>query len=254
MNVPRREFQVELPLGHVDESGRVHRSVIIQKMRGHEEALFYDASLSPGRLVTELLKGCLVRVVDGPEVSGPLVSRMFSADRNFLVVQIRRITLGDIVACRYTCRGCGANISHAEDLGRLEVRRASEGPARATVRVELDDGYRDHEGVTHTALELRLPRGDDEEFVTALTDSDPLRARDALVLRCIESFGGLRRATLEAYGLKILRDLTLGDRRKIYRALDDDSPGVNFRRTIACEQCGEQFSAVLEVSSFFDLG
>ncbi len=254
MSEPRREFQVELPLGVVDESGHVHRQAVIQKMRGHEEALFYDANLSPGRLVTELIRGCMVRLVDGPAVTGPLVSRMFSADRNFLIVQIRRLALGDAVTCRYSCRSCGADITVVEDLGRLEVRRAGEAALRPTFRVELEDGYRDTEGVTHTSLELRLPRGEDEEFISQVIDSDPLRARDALILRCIHSFGTIRRSLFEAHGLKLLRDLTLGDRRRIYRALDDDSPGVNFRRTITCDRCGEQFKAVLEVSSFFDLG
>jgi hypothetical protein len=254
MSLPRREFQVELPLGYVDESGRVHRSAVIQKMRGHEEALFYDLGLSPGRLVTELIKGCLVRLVDGPEITAHLVSRMFSADRNFLVVQIRRVTLGDVVTCRYTCRGCGADFAVAEDLGHLEVRRSGEGAPGQTIHVELEDGYRDHEGVTHTSLELRLPRGDDEEFISRMTNNDPLRARDALVLHCTKSFGTMPRTYLESRGLKILRDLTLGDRRRIYRALDDESPGVNFRRTVACERCGEQFKTVLEMSSFFDLG
>lgn len=254
MSMPRREFQVELPLGYVDPAGRLHRGAVIQKMRGHEEALFYDTSLSAGRLVTELIKGCLVRLVDGPEITGTLVSQLFSADRNFLMVQIRRITLGDVVTCRYTCRGCGADIAVAEDLGRLEVRRGTESPLGATIRVELDDGYRDAEGVIHTAIELRLPRGDDEEFVTQMTGNDPLRARDALVLRCTQSFGTMRRATFEGLGLKILRDLTLGDRRKIYQALDDDAPGVNFRRTVVCERCGERSRTILEAASFFDLG
>lgn len=254
MNMPRREFQVELPLGYIDSAGRVHCCAVIQKMRGHEEALFYDTSLSAGRLVTELVKGCLVRLVDGPEITGALVSQLFSADRNFLMVQIRRITLGDVVTCRYTCRGCGADIAVAEDLGRIEVRRGTDSQLRTTVRVELDDGYRDAEGVIHTALELRLPRGDDEEFVAQMTGNDPLRARDALVLRCIKSFGTMRKATLEGFGLKILRDLTLGDRRKVYRALDDDAPGVNFRRTVVCERCGERSTTMLDVASFFELG
>ena len=59
-----------------------------------------------------------------------------------------------------------------------------------------------------------------------------LRARDAMILRCIETFGTLPRAALEAYGIKILRDLTLGDRRAIYRALDGEAPGVDFRRPL----------------------
>jgi hypothetical protein len=254
MDPSRREFQVDLPIGYTDPAGRLHRSVSIRKMRGHEEALFYDPNLSAGRLISELIRGCLVRVGDLPEVTGALVSGLYSADRNHLVVQIRRVTLGDQVTCRYACRGCGADITAVDDLARIEVRRAHDGPDAATVQVELEDGYRDGDGVVHRSLALRLPTGEDEEFVAGLTDSDPLRMRDALLLRCIRSFGTLRRATLEGHGLRLLRDLTLGDRRRIYRALDDDAPGVNFRRTVTCDRCGESFKAILEVSGFFELG
>lgn len=252
MNQPRREFQVELPIGYTDEAGRLHRTATIRKMRGHEEALFYDPGLSAGHLISELIRGCLVRLGDLPDVSGPVVSRLYSADRNHLVVQIRRITLGDHVAARYSCRGCGADIAAVDDLARIEVRRAADGDA--TVRLELEDGYRDNDGAVHRAVTLRLPRGEDEEFVAKMTDGDPLRMRDAMLLRCVQSFGTLRRAVLEGHGLKLLRDLTLGDRRRLFRALDDDSPGVNFRRTVTCERCGESFKALLDVAGFFDLG
>ena len=252
MTQPRREFQVELPIGYTDEAGRLHRTATIQKMRGHEEALFYDPSLSAGRLISELIRGCLVRLGDLPEITGSVVSRLYSADRNHLVVQIRRITLGDLVTSRYVCRGCGADIAAVDDLSRIEVRRGGGGDP--TVELELEDGYRDGEGTIHRAVSLRLPRGEDEEFVAQMTDSDPLRMRDAMVLRCIRSFGSLRRAVLEGHGLKLLRDLTVGDRRRLFRALDDDSPGVNFRRTVTCDHCGESFKTLLDVSSFFELG
>lgn len=254
MSGGQREREVVLPVGHADPSGKLHRRAAIRKMRGHEEALLYDTSLSAGRLVTELLRGCLLRLGDFADIQSTLISRLYSADRNYLLVELRRFTLGDALPCSYVCPGCGVDIAVVEDLGRLEVRRLEEGATPQSLVVELEDGHHDREGVRHTTLRLRLPRGDDEELVAETAEKDPLRARDALILRCIESFGTLPRAALEAYGIKILRDLTLGDRKRIYRALDTDAPGVDFRRSVRCTGCSLRFDAFLEASHFFALG
>jgi len=251
MNTDR---EVVLPVGHADPSGKIHRRAAIRKMTGHEEALLYDSSLSAGRLVTQLIHGCLVRLGDVMDITPDLVSRLYSADRNYLLVEIRRFTLGDALPCSYVCPGCSAEVAVVEDLGSLQVRRIENGQKPETRLVELEDGHRDRDGVHHGALRLRLPRGDDEELVAETAERDPLRARDALILRCIESFGTLPKPAIEAYGIKILRDLTLGDRRRIYRALDVEAPGVEFRRTTRCPGCAQSFEAFLEASHFFALG
>jgi hypothetical protein len=254
MGTEQREREVVLPVGAADGAGRLHRHAALRKMRGHEEALLYDASLSAGRLCTELLRGCLVRLGDLTEIPAETVSRLYSADRNYLLVELRRFTLGDALPCSYLCPGCGADVAVVEDLADLAVRRLDGDVTPSSAAVELEDGYVDREGVRHTELRLRLPRGDDEELVAETAEKDPLRARDALILRCMESFGSVPRKALEAYGIKILRDLTLGDRRRIYRALDTDAPGVDFRRTVRCPACALRFEAFLEASHFFALG
>jgi hypothetical protein len=254
METRQREYETVLPVGYADAAGHFHRRAVLRKMRGHEEALFYDSSLSAGRLVTELIRGCLVRLGEVDTVTSDLVAGMYSADRNYLVVELRRITLGDRMQASYTCPSCGGDTTVTEDLAGVHVRRLAEGARPESVRVELEDGYEDRDGVTHRELRLRLPRGTDEEFVARTAEQDPLRARDALVLRCIESFGTLRREALEAYGFKILRDLSLGDRRRIYGALESQAPGVDFRRTVRCARCTREFGATLEASGFFAPG
>jgi hypothetical protein len=254
MSAGQREHDVVLPVGYFDPTGRIHRRAALRKMRGHEEALLYDASLSAGRLVTELIRGCLVRLGDLGEISAETVSRLYSADRNYLLVELRRFTLGDALPCSYLCPGCGADVAVVEDLSQLAVRRLEGDQKPESARVELEDGYQDREGVHHAEIHLRLPRGDDEELVAETAEKDPLRARDALILRCMESFGTLPRKALEAYGIKILRDLTLGDRQRIYRALDTEAPGVDFRHQVRCPACARSFEAFLEASHFFALG
>lgn len=248
------EFEFRLPIGYPEMDGTLHRRAVLRKMRGHEEAALYDPTLSGGALVTELLAGCLVRLGSLPAVGREAVSGLYSADRNYLLLELRRITLGDRMPAVYACPGCGARLSVDEDLGALPVRRLEEGEALPEIRLTLADGYTDRRGVRHTELTLSLPRGVDEEFVAPMTAKDPLKAQDALMLRCIRRFGELPRSALEAYGVKILRDLTLGDRRLLQACFNDKTPGVDFMRTVSCGACGSTFSGVLDVSHFFVAG
>lgn len=249
-----RHFEVVLPVGAVGDDGRVRKDAAIRKMRGHEEALLYETSLTSAELVTELLRGCLVRLGDETEISKAQVDRMYSADRTFLLVAIRRVTLGDRVRASYPCAGCGGEMPIEDDLSKLPIRTLDGDRPPPATPVELEDGYTDRDGVRHASLWLRLPRGTDEALVASTAPRDPLRARDALVLRCIESFGSLPRAALESYGIKILRDLTLGDRRRILAALDAAAPGLDLRRPIRCPHCNHSSQVVLEVSHFFEDG
>ncbi|HUM58513.1 MAG TPA: hypothetical protein PKM06_04720 [Bacillota bacterium] len=246
-----REFEVLLPVGYTDGAGRVHRQAVIRKMRGHEESLLYDQTLSSGRLVTELIRSCLIRLGDIETVTSQIVSEMYTVDRNYLLLELRRITLGEHLPALYVCPRCDTEISVVHDLNKIPVRRLEEGQALADITVQLEDGYVDREGALHTEIVLTLPRGIDEEFVSSIAEKDPLRAQDVLLLRCIKRFGTLPPAALEAYGIKILRDLTMGDRHYIYQALNSQMPGVDFQFLVRCGSCGTSFQGVIDVVNFF---
>jgi len=248
-----RELEVHLPVGYQDANGKTHQRAVIHKMTGHEEALLFDTALSSAQLVTELIRSCLVRLGDLESVDAAMVRQLYSADRNYLLLELRRFTLGDQLLESYSCPRCGAEVTQVEDLSKIEVRRLPEGESLAGIQIQLEDGYTDREGKSHTEFELTFPRGSDEEFVAPMIEKDPLKAQDALLLRCIKRFGTLSKAALEGYGIKILRDLTLGDRRKIQAAFEDQSPGVNFRRAINCQHCGTCFEGIMDISHFFAL-
>jgi hypothetical protein len=176
---------------------------------------------------------------------------MYSADRNYLLLQIRRVTLGDDMAASYACPACASEVRTVERLDEIEARALHEGEDPEAIEVELEDGYTDREGTEHGRVILRLPRGEDEAFVSSMVEKDPMRAADALTLRCVRGFGTLPTAELQAYGLRILRDLSLGDRLRLQRAIGDDAPGARFRRDVRCDSCGTRFERLLDVSDFF---
>jgi len=243
---------VRLPIG--PDSGEAGATAVVRKMRGHEEALLHDPDLGPAALVSHLLAGTALRIGECERPGVEAVEAMYSADRNHLLLQVRRLTLGDRLAAVYACPACAARVRVIERLDELPFVALEETGDPEAVEVTLEDGWTDREGTTHTEVVLRLPRGSDEQFVTTFVASDPVAAADALLLRCVVRFGSVPSSELDAFGLRILRDLTLGDRARLQRALHEDAPGTRMLRGIECTDCGARFERQLDVTDFFVAG
>ncbi len=253
-NRKAREYEVELPVGYADDDGRLHRSALLKKMTGHEEALLADRKLrkNGGKLVTELLARCLRRLGDLEPVSTAVTASLTSPDRNFLLLELRRITFGDELEARYTCPACQTSVDRRESLDEMPVRRANGGGA-PDITVELEDGYEDGQGHVYTTMVFRLPTGRDEERIAPEMKDNASKGVNALLARCLKGVGDMPDAKREALGTRLIADLTMADRMRIERAMRTEMPGVDFRRSIECEECGHRFDVSLDLTSFFSI-
>jgi|SRR5215217_955119 len=246
---------VTLPVGLEDvDTGTVLREVTLRKMTGNEEAALADPKLrrNGGKLVTALIAGC-ARDADGKPLRAERVRKLTSADRNFLLLELRRLTFGDLMEAQYTCPRCGAVTRVEEDLAELPVATTEDGASDGDIELRLNDGYRDPNGEIHYDLTFRLPTGEDEEAAHALRDENPARQRDALITRCLLRVGELEPRRIRALGVRLLADLSMSDRRLIGRRFDEAVPGPNLTRTVTCDHCGEDSRQTLDMSHFFDL-
>lgn len=252
----RRTYDVSLPVGVIDQEGGVHRDVVLRKMTGREEAILADRKYqrNGGKLVTELLHSCIVSLGSLPANGKGPVLGMTSADRNFLLLKLRSITFGADLEATYACPSCGHAAKVTEDLDDLPVRNADASEDGIEIAVELEDGYVDRDGQVHTTLRMRLPTGADEEAVASQMRENASTGKNALLGRCILTLGDLPRNRIEAMGSKILADLTMTDRRRIDRTMTDATPGVDLTRHLECAECGNEYSASLDLSNFLSLG
>src|SRR5437762_4619967 len=166
-----REFEFTLPVGHVDPDGRLSKTVLLRKMTGHEEALLGDRKLrqNAGRLVTELLASCVKQIGDIRSVSAQLIGELCSPDRNFLLLELRKITFGNELEANYLCPACGETTHISQDLDELPVRKLNgEGP-HLSITVDLADGYEDRAGEIYNQMVFRLPTGADEHRVAGIS-------------------------------------------------------------------------------------
>jgi hypothetical protein len=250
----RRETEVILPIG-IDTGGGICRTVMLRKMTGREEAMLADPAnqRNGGRLVTSLLASCITRIPGIDTVDRAVVEQMYSADRNFLLLRLRSFTFGSELEASYACPSCGNRFEVIEDLDALPVRSLPEGEQPEDVVVELEDGYVDRDGSVHTAITLRPARGDDETAVASQMRKNASLGKNALMARCMKSFGDLPAHRVDALGAKILADLTLTDRRIIDRAFNDAAPGVSLVREMDCPSCGAEFRSNLDMTNFLAL-
>lgn len=251
-NTSRREVEFTLPIGYMDNEGNTHRQAVLRKMTGKEEAILADRRhhRNGGRLVSELLHSCLVRLGNLAKNGVGTVEEMYSADRNFLLLKLRTITFGSELQASYTCPSCNESFRMVEDLDELPVRMLGDDETIEDVVVDLQDGYVDKDGAEHRSLRMRLPTGADESAVAPQMRQNASLGKNALLSRCLKTLGDLPKHRLEAIGPKILSELTLTDRRLIDRALNQAAPGVDLIREIACPHCGNEFRSSLDMTNF----
>jgi predicted RNA-binding Zn-ribbon protein involved in translation (DUF1610 family) len=207
-----------------------------------------------GKLVTELLHSCVLRLGELPKNGRGPFTALTSADRNYLLLKLRSVTFGAELQATYSCPGCGRSFDVEEDLDALPVTALAPGEAQDEVLLELEDGYEDRDGSVHTSMRLRLPTGADEEAVAGQMRDNASVGKNALLARCLRGLGDVADHRLEALGTKIMGDLTMTDRRLIDRALAEAAPGVDLERELECPDCGKAFTATLDMSRFLALG
>lgn len=250
-----RELEFTLPIGYQNGDTVLRREGALRKMTGRDEAILAEKrnQRNGGELVTELIYSCVTRFEGNEKLTKNDVAHWYSADRNYVLLRLRSFTFGPELEARYTCPSCNEEIRLTENLDELPVRSLGEGEALEDVQVELEDGYWDTDNRCHTSLTLTLPRGVDETAVAPQIRKNPSLGKNALLCRCIKSFGDLPRHRIDGLGPKLLADLTLTDRKLIDRALNRAAPGVDLLRDIECPSCGHEVRTNLDMTHFLAL-
>ena len=151
------ETEVNLPGGLVDRDRRVGRARL-RPLTGREEEWLAGAQGVPSALkVTQVLSSCLV-ALDSEPVTSDLVRRLLVGDRDFLMLQLRRLTLGDDVAAVVNCPACGAAMDVSFRASEVPVEHRPQSSADYTVAVEAS-------GNAGRPIRFRLPTGADQEAV-----------------------------------------------------------------------------------------
>jgi hypothetical protein len=237
--MPELATATQIPGGYWDPGGRLHRQARLRPLTGHEEELLASTTGSPTPLlVTAVLGRCLVQLGGFRPVPPDVVRELTPGDRDFLLLQLRRISYGDHVRADLRCpwAECGELVTIQFDLAELPVREAVD---RAPLH-RLPSGGDDPE------IWFRLPDGTDSEELWAWAAEDPAAATTALLVRCITRIG-----VEDAPGPDRIRDLPAARRAAVEAEMERLAPDLTRTLEARCTACRRIFAAPFDLHRFF---
>ncbi|MEU0405814.1 hypothetical protein ABZ318_37560 [Streptomyces sp. NPDC006197] len=237
-----------LPGGYWDASGRLHRAFELTVLTGREEELLAGVASEQqtASAVTEVLSRCVRRLGDISPVPPEVVRRLLVADRNFLLLQLRRTSFGDLVRAHLFCPwpDCGERVSLEFDLNEVPVDEAKVHTPVHTMTLSVEA----FPGTDRTSAEVRfrLPDGSDQEELSALLAHNEAETLTLLLSRCVQRIG-----TQEPPSKQQISELSARARSEIEERMAYVAPKVEQTLDATCAECRRVFVAPFDIQRFF---
>lgn len=217
----------ELPGGLCLSDGGVALEAELRPLAGADEEwlAWASPSLTGAAVVSELLARTVARVGGfAPGLDG--CRALLAGDRDYLLLCLRRETLGPHVSARTSCPACGEPFDLDFEVDDVPVeRRPQSGAGVYETEVVRADGRR-------LRVHFRLPTGGDLEAIAGEGD-----ALAALVRRVVVSVDGDE--PLDEQALDEL-DAAIGER----------APRVELAMDVVCPSCDAEHSLDFELAPF----
>lgn len=216
-----------LPGGLVVEEGRRLAQAALRPLTGREEEWLASHPGTPSAVaITRLLSNCLVWLEDA-KITSDLIRQLLVGDRDYLMLQLRRLTLGDEFQAVFICPGCGARMDVNFDTSEVAV----DGHPQTASSYSLELREPKPSGRT---VRFRLPTGGDQE---ALLGMEPADGVGALLNRCLLDDGGL--------------PLPPEEQKSVIEAMELVAPRVELELDLTCPECAQLFIAPFDTTTFF---
>jgi len=221
----------EAPSGAVVVTAPSGRDLALRPVVAEDSVLLLDtADALPSVRGTALLARCLSE--------GEAAARSLTVgDREALLLQLRRITIGERIECLVRCPAdaCREEMEASVNIGRILIDRYEDVRSQYEIAVAEPPGsYR---------VRFRLPTADDLDQGARLARADANAGALAILRRCV----------LEAEHDHHLVDtdaLPPEIRSFIAAAMAERDPQAEVELELRCPACGREFSALLDATTF----
>jgi T4 bacteriophage base plate protein len=216
------ENTVSLPGGLMLQQDQFLNTACLRPLSGREEEWLARHRSSPGAVrVSWLLNSCLL-VLGDRLANRDLVRRLLVADRDYLVLQLRRLTFGDQVQAVVPCQKCSQKMDIDFQLNDVPVECRPQRVSSYTI--ELSDRI----------IRFRLPTGGDQEAVLEANSDD---MADELMNRCVLDNGG--------------ELLSAEEKETVVAEMEQRAPQVEPELDLSCPECQEHFLLSFDTTAFF---
>lgn len=229
---------VILPGGYISPGGVFAKYAEVKELNGSDEEAISRAG-SLGKSLTTILQRGVVSI-GGEPITKDTLDNLLAADRDALLLAIRKITFGESVEYRALCQNCGVEQTteiHLED---------------DIVMQSLDNPITDRQWSVETkagTVILALPTGSTQKRLIEATDKTTAELGTILLAGCVLTINDK-----VSVGASSVLKLGMGDREKLIEEIVNHNPGPRLGEvTKTCEACGESMETPLSLVALFRL-
>jgi hypothetical protein len=228
----RHENRVPLPGGwllrEAPADSRRYRSAVIRPLTGYEEEwLAQNHSAANATCTSRILNACIVRM-DDEDAPCDVACRMLVGDRDYLMLQLRRLTLGDRILAVVSCSSCGLKMDVDFDATSIPFEHGA--PDDAVYEVVIPAAGMQSSRSVH----FRLPCGADQEAVLRL---DAAAASEAMLKRCL----------LDGETAPLSAEETA----RVIAEMEARAPRIDLELDLSCPECLHGFLMPFDTTAFF---
>jgi len=223
-----------LPNGYW-EGGALWREAHLRELNGSDHIFLLEQcrELLPAHWTTELLTRSVVKL--GPhDATRESIRSLTVGDREALLLQLRRLMLGDRLACVISCPECQEKLDLEIDVESL-LQPAESAPVHEhelTVAGESGES---------TTVRFRLPAGNDQETVAALALTDVEAAADLLLRRCVVSVSN---------NGEVMDQVPASLQQSLVARMAELDSQAEINVLANCEACGGSFDLIFDAATF----
>lgn len=230
--------EIALAFGVIDARGAQARTAVLTPATGQAELAGAEES-NPFRAALSLLAQCVQELgaLRGPEIDPALLGQLLPVDRDYLLVQLNRLTFGDVryqtVQCPQPSCGHRLDVRFAlsgAELPALSPATTTEATTEPGGTVELAEGR---------AVRFRLPRAADQAELHGVA---PAALEAAFLQRCVRDASGDGRWI----GCAELLAMPGQIREAVVRRIVAASPEMDLAVPLACVECEHPFRFVFD--------
>lgn len=228
----------QLPLGLI-QGNAVVRDVVLKPMTaGTRRSLSSRKSQkNPAAGMTSLLGSCCEQI-GGIPPTPQLIDSLTTGDRDFMLLSLRRISIGPILKAQMTCPRCQEEISFDLSTDDIKIKTC-----------ELGQDYRIEGSFPVTDLKnenlgldvvIRFPVGYDQSVISNINKVDPLEATYQLYARLIKSWSKNGNPVENPNTLSFIDSIPLNEIEWLESELRSKLPGPDWMVTLTCELCSKK--------------
>ena len=243
---------IEMLAGYIDADGVLHKTFAIREMNGKDEEFINNPTLKQngGKQVTALLSRCVVRIGtlekkdyrNNPKEWEKIIRSLYIGDQDFILLQIRKLSLGNEIECEHQCPDCKAKITSFVDVDELEILPFL---GEREIPFELPRGYTDSRGTSYKTGVIRLATGEDREMFVPVAKKNASKANTLMLAHLCKFDNGVNTVSPDLIG-----NLVAKDRKYLFDLMNENAFGVKTSTSLTCPECGEEFVGSLSMVNF----